>query len=475
MMALFKYFTVLKDPPLPDPNGSLSKVIERGAIEAANEEVKSVLKADKGKGEVNGKRGPYLKVAPSQKALVGQYAAENGVVNAKRHFQKDFPKDSLKESTIRGWRNEYCRQLKEKKRRGEDLSVSELPPKKVGRPLSLGEDLDKEVQAYLLNLREVGGVVNGAIARASAKGIIRMKNSKLLASNGGHIVLTKDWSRYLLQRMGFVKRKANTKAKICPDGLQELKSNFLSDIAAVVELEEVPPSLVINWDHTGLKYVPVSSWTMAKEGSKKVPIAGLEDKRQITAVFGVTMEGHFLPPQLIYQGKTVACLPSTRFPSDWHVTYTPTHWANESTTLAYIEKIILPYVQGKRKDCNVSDGQRALCIFYNFKAQLTDDVLQVLEDHNIDVISVPPNCTDSLQPLDLSVNKSAKDFLRSKFEQWYAQQIFEQGDLIPIKFPMTLMKPLGAQWVMELYSYMLNHPEIMRNGFRAAGILDVLK
>ena len=107
---------------------------------------------------------------------------------------------------------------------------------------------------------------------------------------------------------------------------------------------------------------------MAKEGSKKVPIAGLEDKRQITAVFGVTLEGHFLPPQLIYQGKTVASLPSTRFPSDWHVTFTPTYWANKSTTLAYIEKVILPYVQSKRKQCNVSHEQRALCIFDNFKS-----------------------------------------------------------------------------------------------------------
>ena len=204
-----------------------------------------------------------------------------------------------------------------------------------------------------------------------------MNNSNLLASNGGHIVLTKDWSRYLLERMGLVKRKANTKAKVCPAGLQELKSNFLSDITAIVQLEEVPLSLVINWDHTGLKYVPVSSWTMAKEGSKKVPIAGLDDKWQITAVFGVTMEGHFLPPQLIYQGKTAACLPSTRFPNDWHITYIATHWANESTTLAYIEKIILPYVQSKRKDCKLSDGQRALCIFNNFKAQLTDDVLMM--------------------------------------------------------------------------------------------------
>jgi len=67
---------------------------------------------------------------------------------------------------------------------------------------------------------------------------------------------------------------------------------------------------------------------------------------------------------------------------------------------------------------------------------------------------------------------SAKNFLRSKFEQWYAQQIFEQGDLMPIKFPMNLMKPLETQWVMELYSYMLNHPEIIHNRFHAAGILD---
>ena len=56
-LGLFKYFKVLKDPPLPDPNGSLSNVVDRGAIEAANEEVISVL--DKGKGEVKAKRSPY--------------------------------------------------------------------------------------------------------------------------------------------------------------------------------------------------------------------------------------------------------------------------------------------------------------------------------------------------------------------------------------------------------------------------------
>ena len=59
-----------------------------------------------------------------------------------------------------------------------------LPQKKTGRPLILDEETDKEIQQYLLALREAGSAVNCAIARASAMGIIRRKNSSLLACNG---------------------------------------------------------------------------------------------------------------------------------------------------------------------------------------------------------------------------------------------------------------------------------------------------
>ena len=61
---------------------------------------------------------------------------------------------------------------------------------------------------------------------------------------------------------------------------------------------------------------------MAIEGSKRVEIAGIDDQRQITAVFAGTMSGEFLPPQIIYKGKTVKCLPSTEIPPDWHITFT---------------------------------------------------------------------------------------------------------------------------------------------------------
>ena len=467
-MALLNYFK-LKKSPLPDPEGPLSDHISTKCIEGANEEVTSILNDHQ-----SIKRSPYFKATQEQKAVIGRYAAENGIVNSIRRFQKDFPADSLKESTIRGWKNAYLKELDSRKRSGRELDVKTLPQKKTGRPLILDEETDKEIQQYLLALREAGGAVNCAIVRASAMGIIRRKNSCLLACNGGPVVLTKDWSRYLLERMQFVKRKANTKAKVSVENFTQLKYNYLSDIAGIVDVEEIPPSLIINWDHTALKYVPVGSWTMAKEGSKKVPLAGVDDKRQITAVLGIALDGSFLPPQLIYQGKSPNCLPQVRFPDDWHITHTPNHWANEQTTIHYIQKIVLPYICRKKKEMNLLANQHSLCIFDNFKAQLTAEVLELLKSNQVETVFVPPNTTDQLQPLDLSVNKPAKDYLRKKFEEWYALQVYNQGTTVPIKFPLSTMKPLGAQWIKDLYLYMSEHPEIARNGFKAAGIADIV-
>ena len=69
-------------------------------------------------------------------------------------------------------------------------------------------------------------------------------------------------------RMNFVKRKATTKAKISNVNFEENKTQFVYDVKAIMEFEEIPDDLVINWDHTGIHYVPVTNWTMEAEGCK---------------------------------------------------------------------------------------------------------------------------------------------------------------------------------------------------------------
>ena len=88
------------------------------------------------------------------------------------------------------------------------------------QPFLFGQDLDWKVRDYLHALREV---VNISIVIGTATGIIRRHDSNLLAVNGGYIVLTKPWAQYLLERMGYVKRKATSTAKVIGDDLASLK------------------------------------------------------------------------------------------------------------------------------------------------------------------------------------------------------------------------------------------------------------
>ena len=62
--------------------------------------------------------------------------------------------------------------------------------------------LTMQVRAYLVALRAHGAVVNTAIPIGCAEGIMKSKDNNLLASNGGHISVTKHWGKHPLTRMG---------------------------------------------------------------------------------------------------------------------------------------------------------------------------------------------------------------------------------------------------------------------------------
>ena len=124
----------------------------------------------------------------------------------------------------------------------------------------------------------------------------------------------------------------------------------------------------------------------------------------------------------------------------------------------------------KRKDLSLTTNHSCLVIFDKFKAQCTPTVLEVLDDNNILTVLVPANCIDRLQPLDVSVNRPVKEFLRSQFYECYANQVtsqIQQGKgLQLINLSHTVVKLLGATWMIRLFDYLLQHPEIAKHGFQ---------
>lgn len=73
----------------------------------------------------------------------------------------------------------------------------------------------------------------------------------------------------------------------------------------------------------------------------------------------------------------------------------------------YVNEIIIPYIKSTRD--KFEEDTPALVIMDNSKGQITSSVTGLLESNNIHVCLLPPSTTDLLQPIDVSVNKPAKD------------------------------------------------------------------
>ena len=64
------------------------------------------------------------------------------------------------------------------------------------------------------------------------------------------------------------------------------------------------------------------------------------------------------------------------------------------------------------------------------------------------------------QPLDLTVNKFAKNFAKQRFSEWFSRQIDiglgngQELDNIHIDYKLSNLKALHAKWLIDVYNLM---------------------
>ena len=118
-----------------------------------------------------------------------------------------------------------------------------------------------------------------------------------------------------------------------------------------------------------------------------------------------------------------------------------------------------------------------------FTGQMTAEVSKIFEESNTLVTNVPPNMTKFYQPLDLTVNGSAKRFMGKKFNGWYSDQITQQLESgksledVDVKLRLSILKPIHAEWVVDFYNYMTSDDgkKVIENGWLASGIADAVR
>ena len=204
----------------------------------------------------------------------------------------------------------------------------------------------------------------------------------------------------MFRRMHFVRRTPTMSKVEIPEGAKkEAEFTFLQRIVSTVEKYKIPNSMILNLDQTSLKYAPCSRQTLAPRSSKHVAISGTSNKKATTGTFIINPDGHCLPFQLIYGGKTTRNLPKFKFPKEF----------------------------------------------------------------------------------SLSVNEKA--FLKAKFTEWLSQKIeeglsegkdFEDIDILLI---LSVLKPLHASWVVDLYNYLTTTKGkvVIENGWKKPGITEAIE
>ena len=166
-------------------------------------------------------------------------------------------------------------------------------------------------------------------------------------------MLSRRYFDSFFERYSIVRRRRTTSAPKLPVGVtpEEIRKVYLARAAFVVQLKGIPRELVFCADETGMLLTPAPSTTLEVKGAKNVEVAFADDKRQITAMIATTLDNKMLPVQLIFEGKTARSAPSVnKYPARIATTFSPNHWANEKTTLEFVD-ILVAY-----KQCVIDKG-----------------------------------------------------------------------------------------------------------------------
>ena len=350
----------------------------------------------------------------------------------------------------------------------------------MGAPYSLADH--SELEIYLLAIfnkrRESGLIINSSVAVPIMRTVIQQRARR--------------WVRHWLRcRAGFSYKKATTSGQKLPTDWEVQVALMIDRAAALVITKKVAhPSLVINWDQSALMLVPTSTYTYHSKTDKHVSVTGQDDKRQITALVGLTLEGELLPLQLIFQGqehdrsqhKAVPVLDSTLSQrvtyAGWHLTQTPNHWSSQISMRDYVDYVVVPFVKTKRQKYNCPDSP-ALLLFDCWSVHKSVEFLGWMKTEHPDfhVIFIPAGCTGKAQPADVIVQRPLKCEITNQYLQWTTElltaDLHSHTDDVPtceIDSSAGTLKPKLVEWAFNAWNQLRERQAMIAKGWAKIGL-----
>ena len=135
----------------------------------------------------------------------------------------------------------------------------------------------------------------------------------------------------------------------------------------------------------------------------------------------------------------------------------------------------------EKKGLGYLEEHQSLIIMDTFKGQDNEEMKRLYAKNNFELVIVPHNLTNKFQPLDISINQSAKKFISNKFNAWYAERVSKQlsngvapGD-VKVSLKLSDSKFLHARWIVVIYNHLKHQNDSIIKGIsETAGISEAI-
>ena len=169
-----------------------------------------------------------------------------------------------------------------------------------------------------------------------------------------------------------------------------------------------------NFDEVPLQFDMVSGRTYDFQGKKEICIQTTSGvKMRVTVLMSILSNGKVLPPLFVF--KTKKAIPKeiqSKYADSALVFSNAKGWISEDLILIWLERIWL--------NLKLSQNEIPILIFDQCRVHTTSNIIKYMAKNKITYEVIPAGATGYLQPLDVSINKPLKDYVKRKFDHWYA-------------------------------------------------------
>lgn len=205
----------------------------------------------------------------------------------------------------------------------------------VVRRRSNGSDARIAQHAAVQAVRD-GATTNAAVAEAVGEASVLAELRRQRPN------MERAWASRLTRAHGFVQRTV-TQGKVVAQQDAARIANQIDRVTEAVMRFNVPRSMVVNADESGIVQAGVSKKVLAKKGAKNVAVNGVDTKEQITNFEAFNANGVPLKRMLIFPGKTTKVHPSIVYDNILYA-HSPTHWQVRKAKCAFLATAFLTIV-----------------------------------------------------------------------------------------------------------------------------------